>query len=193
MKKVDRSEILPAEDYEKVRQDLTRQIIAARAARRIVVGDKVSIAFENHDTIRYQIQEMCRVEKIHADDKVQVEVDVYNELIPDAPHELTATMFIESDDEPRLKATLPKLVGIENAVRLKIGDGIVIPGEGEQGRSREDYTSTVHYLRFRFTPEAARALHRGDRSAWMEVDHPNYGASARLSPETVAALAADLS
>lgn len=192
MKKVDRSEILPAEEYEKVRKDLTQHVIAARAARRVVVGDKVSIAFENHDTIRYQIQEMCRVERITADDKVQFEVDVYNDLIPDDPHELSATLFIEIDDEPRLKATLPKLVGIEQAVRLKIGD-VVVPAEGEQGRSREDYTSSVHYLRFRFTPEVADALRRGNRSVWMEIDHPNYGASARLGPESVAALAADLS
>lgn len=193
MKKVDRAEILPIEEYEKVRRDFTQQIIAARAARRALIGDKVSLVFENHDTIRYQIQEMCRVERIRSDDKVQIEVDIYNELLPDTPDELTATMFIEIDDEPRLKATLPKLVGIEESVRLKIGDGIIIPAEGEKGRSREDYTSTVHYLRFHFTPEATAALRQGDQSVWLEIDHPNYGASVRLNRETMAALAEDLS
>ncbi|HEX2171385.1 MAG TPA: DUF3501 family protein [Dehalococcoidia bacterium] len=193
MKKVDRSEILPIEEYEKVRRELTQQVIAARAARRTIIGDKVSIGFENHDTVRYQIQEMCRVERIREDAKVQEEVDTYNELLPDTPDELWATMLIEIDDEPRLKATLPKLVGIENSVRMKVGDSLVIPAKGEEGRSREDYTSSVHYLRFRFPPEAREALRKGDQSVWIEIDHPNYGASARLSPEAVAALAEDLS
>lgn len=192
MKKVERSEILSIEDYEKVRPDRVNEVIAARQARRVVVGDKVSVAFENHVTVRYQIQEMIRVEKVRSEAAVQNEIDVYNELIPDGD-ELSATLFIEIDDERKLKEMLPKLVGLENATRLKIGDSLIVRGEGEKGRSREDYTSSVHYLRFPFSPEAKRALQEGSSTVWLEIDHPNYGVSARLSPETVQALARDLS
>lgn len=192
MKKVERSEILSIDEYEKVRPEWVKEVIAARQARRVVVGDKVSMAFENHVTVRYQIQEMIRVEKIHSEAAVQHEIDVYNELIPEGD-ELSATLFIEIDDERKLKEMLPKLVGLEDATHLKIGAGLIVRGEGEKGRSREDYTSSVHYLRFPVSPEAKQALQAGASTVWLEIDHPGYGASARLSPETVQALAQDLS
>ena len=191
MKKVERAEILPLPEYEKVRPQVTQSVIAARSARRVSVGDKVSLAFENHETIRYQIQEMTRIERIVDDAKVQDEIDVYNQLLPDG-NELSATLFIEIDNEALLKATLPKLAGIEHSVRLKIGDRLTVPGVGEGGRSRDDYTSSIHYLRFPFSAEAKDTLVRGDQPVWLEIDHPNYGASARLSRETMEALAQDL-
>ncbi len=191
MRKVERAEILPLPEYEQVRPQVIRSVIAAKAARRVLVGDKVSLVFENHETIRYQIQEMTRIERIVDDAKVQDEIDIYNQLLPD-DDELSATLFIEIDNEALLKATLPKLVGIEHSVRLKIGDRLTVPGVGEGGRSRDDYTSSVHYLRFPFSAEAKEALARGEQPVWLEIDHPNYGASARLSRETVEALARDL-
>lgn len=191
MKKVERAEILAPEEYERVRSRRIEEIIAVKAARRVVVGDKVSLTFENHDTVRYQIQEMLRVERIREEPAIAFEISVYNELIPE-PNELSATLFIEVDDEARLKATLPKLAGIEHSVRLRIGDNLIVRAKGEAGRSREDYTSAVHYVRFPFSAEAKAAFEAGTRAVWLEIDHPNYGASTRLSPETVRALARDL-
>lgn len=191
MRKVERSEILSPAEYEKERPTLTQSVIQAKELRRALIGDKVSLVFENHETIRYQIQEMCRIERITDDAKIQAEIDVYNQLLPDSG-ELSATMFIEIDDERRLKETLPKLVGIENQVRLKIGDNLTVQAIGEGGRSRDNYTATVHYLRFPFSDEAKAAVQRGDQAVWLEIDHPNYGASARLRPEAVRAVADDL-
>ncbi len=137
MKKVERAEILPLPEYEQVRPQVIQSVIAAKAARRVLVGDKISLVFENHETIRYQIQEMTRIERIVVDAKVQDEIDIYNQLLPDG-NELSATLFIEIDNQALLKATLPKLAGIEHSVRLKIGDQLTVPGAGEGGRSRDD-------------------------------------------------------
>src|SRR4051794_30222323 len=108
--------------YERERDEFRQQVIALKKLRRVAIGPFVSIVFENSDTVRFQIQEMARVEKILSDDAIQAELDIYNPLIPDAGS-LAATMFIELTSKDELVEWLPKLVGVERAVELHIGDG----------------------------------------------------------------------
>src|SRR3954469_2135638 len=118
--------------YERERDEFRRHVIALKKTRRIAVGPFVSIVFENRDTIRFQIQEMARAEKILSDDAIQGELDIYNPLIPE-PGSLAATMFIELTSKDELMEWLPKLVGIESAVELRIGRG---GGAGRGGARR---------------------------------------------------------
>src|SRR3954470_21761191 len=108
--------------YERERADFRREVIVLKQRRRVPVGPHVTLLFENRDTIRFQIQEMARAEKILSDEGIQNELDVYNPLIPEPGH-LAATLFVELTSEAELREWLPKLVGIEGAVELRIGQG----------------------------------------------------------------------
>lgn len=144
MKKLARTDVLSSEEYLKQREDRRKQIIAKKKLRRIEVGDQISFTFENRDTVVYQIQEMMRVERITDDEKIQHEIDVYNELVPQ-DRALSATMFIEIPDTQRIKAILDSFQGLDrpNTVFLKIGDSQSF-AEFEEGPSREDRISALH-------------------------------------------------
>src|SRR5204862_2487391 len=137
--------------------------------------DLLTITFENTNTMRFQIQEMARIERMLTDEQIQNELDTYNQLIPDA-NELSGTLFVEIDDKGRLYEWLPKLVGIQRAVSILLHDGSSVPSVPEdEGRlTREETTTTVHYLKFRFSPEQVDAFASG--SARIVVDHQNYNA-----------------
>src|SRR5260370_15523108 len=111
MKKIELADIQNILDYEKVREEAQNRIIALKKNRRVQVGDMISFVFENRDTVLFQIQEMVRAERIVDEEKIQDEIDVYNELIP-GDGELSATMFIEIQDQARIRETLEKLLGI---------------------------------------------------------------------------------
>lgn len=187
MEKVQRNEIISLPDYEKIRAELRTHIMALKDLRRVFVGPFVSFVFENRATVRWQIQEMVRAEAITREEKVQEEIDIYNEMLPDAG-QLSATMFIEISDMGELRAWLPHLVNIEHSVALYIG-GEAIKGVAEEGRSEEDRTSTVHYVRFDVPPRLQRAL-AGDQ-AEIAVEHPHYTFRTTVTPEGCAALAED--
>ena len=189
MKKVALDDIVGLSGYEKVREDFLRRIIDLKRKRRISIGDKVSLVFENRDTVIFQIQEMLRAERITDLDKIRQEIAVYNELIPN-PGELSATMFLEIEDQTHLRADLLKFLGIDEAVSLNVG-GHPIRGRFEEGRSKEDKISAVQYVRFPFSAEAQSAFLAG-RPAQLAVDHANYRASAVLDLETQKSLAQDL-
>jgi len=121
MNRVTLDEILGLERYEQVRDDFRRQIIAMKKDRRVAVGDRVTFVFENHDTMLFQIQEMVRTEHITDLDKIRDELEVYNALVPDG-HELSTTMLIEITDSDHIREELVQLIGIDEAVRLEIGD-----------------------------------------------------------------------
>jgi hypothetical protein len=177
--------------YERERPEFRSRIIDMKKRRRIPLGDLLTITFENTDTMRFQIQEMARVERMLDDERIQHEIDTYNELIP-GPRQLTATLFVEIDDKERLYEWLPKLVGIQRAVSFWLPDGSVVRGEplDEQFLTREETTTTVHYLRFSFTPEQVEALRRpGTR---IVVDQEHYDAVVELTDEQREELARDL-
>jgi hypothetical protein len=155
----------------------------------VSVGDKVSLVFENRDTVIFQIQEMLRAERITDLDKIREEIAVYNELIPN-PSELSATMFLEIEDQTHLRDDLLKFLGIDEVVVLKVG-GHSVRGQFEEGRSKDDKISAVQYVRFPFSAEAKKEFIAGAR-AEMAIEHANYRASAVLSADQQQSLAADL-
>ena len=190
MKKIVLDDILGFAAYEKVRQEFRQKMIEKKKLRRVPVGDKVSLVFENRDTVIFQIQEMLRAERITDLDKVREEISVYNELIPNAD-ELSATMFLEIEDQSHLRDELLKFLGIDKALSLKVGSHLV-RGQFEEGRSKQDKISAVQYVRFRFTAEAQKDFVAGAR-AELAIDLANYRACAVLSAEQQNSLVADLS
>jgi len=189
MKKVVLEDILGFAAYEKVRQEFRQDIIDKKKQRRVAVGDKISMVFENRDTVIFQIQEMLRAERIGDLDKIREEIAVYNELIPNTA-ELSATMFLEIEDQSRLRDDLLKFLGIDEAVSLKVGSHVV-PARFEEGRSKDDKISAVQYLRFPFD-SAAQAAFVGGEKAELVIDHPNYRVKVALTPEVQKSLAEDL-
>jgi len=159
----------------------------------------LSLVFENRETVRFQIQEMARAERMLSDEQILGELEAYNPLIP-APGELSATMFIELTGEEALREWLPKLVGIERAVELVIGEEssgrepIVVPSRVEPSHeamlSREDVTASVHYVRFPFQPEAIERFVADPVE--LRARHRFYQASSRLGDATKKALWEDL-
>jgi hypothetical protein len=179
--------------YEREREGFRRRVIALRRLRRISVGPIVSVVFENRETVRFQIQEMARAERLLSDAAIQSELDVYNPLIP-GPGQLAATLFLELTDQPALRQWLPKLVGIERAVELRIGSFSVVRARPEAAHdemlTRELVTAAVHYLWFNLTPEQVSAFGAGPVA--LAVDHPAYCHGTVLASDTLGELMTDL-
>jgi len=189
MKKIVLDDILGFAAYEKVREEFRREIIDKKKLRRVSVGDNISLVFENRDTVIFQIQEMLRAERITDLDKIREEIAVYNELIPN-PGELSATLFIEIEDQSHLRDELLKFLGIDEAVMFKVGD-YRVAGRFEEGRAKEDKISAVQYVRFPFDAAARQAFIAGARTD-LAVDHANYRASQVLSAAVQKSLSQDL-
>ena len=189
MRKVVLDDILGLAAYEKGRQDFRRRVIELKQKRRVPLGDRVSLVFENRDTVIFQIQEMLRVERITDLDKIREEIATYNQLIPDSG-ELSATMFLEIENQAHLRDQLLKFLGVEEAIRFNVGRHSVRIGF-EAGQSKEDKISAVQYLRFHFDDQALQTFLRGETSE-LVIDHQNYKAAAVLSVETQRSLAEDL-
>ncbi len=184
--------------YERERDEFRRQVIAAKKVRRVTIGPVITLTFESRLTMRFQIQEMARAEKMVTDEQIQHELDVYNRLLP-SPGELSATLFVELTSEAELRNWLPKLVGVERSVELRIGsdaeDAVSsTPEAGHDARlTREETTAAVHYVRFRLTPAQVEAFALGPVT--LVVNHPNYPdglPGVVLSDATRAELASDL-
>ena len=184
-------DVVGLQHYETIRDEVRRRIIELKRHRRVAVGDSVTFVFENHDTIRFQIQEMVRAEHITDLDAVRAELAVYNALLP-APGQLSATMLIEITDQEHVADRLKELIGIDEAVRLEIDTSHVIPAEFEPGRSTEEKLSAVQYVRFSLPAPARRAFSDTRVPAWLVIDHPKYRARARFDGELRASLAEDL-
>lgn len=192
MRKLTVDDIADLRAYERERDEFRTRVIALKKLRRVTVGPFVTLVFENRDTIRFQIQEMARAEKMLRDEQIAHEVETYNELLPDAG-QLSATLFVEITDTDRLREWLPKLVGLQDHVAIEAA-GVPSPAVevDEERLTREDeITTTVHYLRFTFTPEQQAAF--ADGPVVLRIDHPAYQAAVELTPETRASLAADFS
>ena len=181
-------------EYEKVREDRRRRVIALKEKRRVEVGPYLSFVFENRATLLFQIQEMCRAERIIDDARVQEEIDVYSALLP-RPGELSATLFIEIADKDQIKPVLDRFMGIDTGdhVWMEMAGGLRVPGVFEAGHSDEEKgkLAAVHFVRFAFSDEAIQAFQAAPAN--LVTDHPAAPARARLSDETKAELLTDLS
>jgi hypothetical protein len=197
-------DIVDLRAYERQREEYRRRIIELKRRRRVMVGLIVSLVFENRETIRSQVQEMARAERMVSDEEIQKELDVYNPLIP-GPGELSATLFIELTGEDALREWLPKLVGIERHVELRLAGarGESVDGNGapevvrsvperahEEALTREEITASVHYIRFALTPHQIERFAAGPVT--VAVDHPAYGHETILGDETREELLYDL-
>ena len=179
MQKVTLDEIIGLERYERIRPEFRQRIIALKKNRRVTVGDRITFVFENHDTVLFQIQEMARTERIIDLDKIRFEVDTFIELIP-AEGELSATMLIEITQQEQIRPELVRLIGIDQAVALHIGERCRVPAVFEPGRSKEDNLSAVQYVRFPLAPEARATFQDERQEALIVIDHPNYRARTVL-------------
>jgi hypothetical protein len=191
--KIERSDVLNFFEYEKVRAAMRERVIELKRLRRVTVGEHLSFVFENRDTVLFQIQEMCRVERITDDARIQDELDVYNALLP-RPRELSATLFIEITEKEQIQPLLDRFMGIDigPTVWMQVGKEFAVPGEFEPGHSDEEKgkLAAVHFVRFAFPPEAVRAFSAAPVS--LVVDHPAERGRAELSEETKAQLLLDL-
>jgi hypothetical protein len=195
MQKIQMSEVKNLVEYEKVRETMRGALIARKQHRRVILGDALSLLFENRDTVLLQIQEMIRTERIVHDEKIQDEIDAYNALIPNAG-ELSATLFIEIPglihmSQEDVRVTVNRFQGIDRAVWLVAGDQRVA-ASFEPGHSKEEKMAAVQYVRFAVDAKARAALADRSQPARIVVDHPNYKAEMAVSPETRAELLADL-
>lgn len=178
--------------YERIREQFRAEMIELRRRRRVAVGTIVSLAFENRDTIRFQIQEMARVEGITTDEGIQEELDAYNPLIPEAG-QLCATLFIELTSDDAIREWLPKLVGVERSVVLRLPNGDEVRGAVDAQHAarltREHVTAAVHYITFELSPDQLAAFGAG---VVLAIDHPQYSDEIELAATTVSELSDDL-
>ncbi len=193
MPKVTRESLMTLEAYAKARPEFRKKVIAHKKHRAVHLGPHVTLLFEDELTIRYQIQEMLRIEKIFEEEGIQHELEAYNPLIPDGRN-FKATMLIEYEDADVRKRELSKLIGIEDKVWVQVEGSpkVYAIADEDLERENEEKTSSVHFMRFELTEDMAAALEYGVPLS-IGVDHPNYKAAQEpVSAEIRAALVADL-
>ena len=179
MRKLTNADIKDLREYERERDAFVAEIISLKKKRRVPLGDMMTIVFENATTMRFQIQEMARAERMLRDEEIAHEIAVYNDLVPN-DGELSSTLFIEINDPEALRYWLPRLVGIEDFVKIVVGEEVVPADEVDANRlTREDITSTVHYLKFAFTEAQQRAF--ADGPVRLVIDHPEYPVDIELT------------
>lgn len=191
MKPVDSKELLSLNAYERVREHFMRRIIELKRSRRIALGANMTVLFENHDTVLFQIQEMLRTERISGENAVLHELSTYNALCP-SEAELSASIFIEYVDPAERERMLTALAGVEQCFYLKV-DGRRLPARGETRGERTDRTTAVQYVRFPLDDGAARRVRDAGGSVALGVDHPRYRAETELEPPVRASLREDFS
>lgn len=184
-----RSDIKGPALYAPIRDDFRKRIIEMKRARRVLVGDRVSLVFENRHTLTLQVEEMLRAEALTAEDQIAAELAVYNELMPTA-ESLSATLFIELPQDSDARVELGKLVGLDEHVALHVGPHR-LRAQFEPHRSTEDRISAVQYVRFPLPAEAKAALLQEGTALALEIDHPNYRHRVATQPELRASLARD--
>jgi len=194
MRKLALSDVKNLHEYELIRDAWRKDVIAVKAKRRVLLGDRMSLLFESRLTVLNQVQEMCRAERLARAEAVQREIDVYNELLPDAG-ELSATLLVEITEEARVQPELDRLIGLSSGRHLWLElNGRKVFARFLEGQGREDRIAAVQYLRFPIgtDPRDRDALTVGPAPVILHVDHPGFRASASLSPETRAEIARDL-
>ena len=193
MPPITRDSLMTLEAYTKARPVLRAETMAHKKNRLVHLGEHIALMFEDEKTLRYQIQEMLRVEKTFEEQGIQDELSVYTPLLPDG-HNWKATMLIEYVDETERRCMLALLKGVEDQVYVQVGefDKVFAIADEDMERENAEKTSSVHFLRFDLTRTMMDALQTGARLA-MGVQHPNYAAQLEAVPEaTRTALMADL-
>ncbi len=193
MAKVTRDSLMTLEAYAKARPEFRKRVIGHKKHRSVALGQHIMLLFEDELTVRYQIQEMLRIEKIFEEDGIQHELEAYNPLVPDGRN-FKATMMIEYPDEAMRRTELARLIGVEDKVWVQVEgcERVYAIADEDLERENAEKTSSVHFLRFELTEEMAAALKYGV-SLSIGVDHPNYQAQCAPVPnETRLALLADL-
>ena len=192
MPRVERGSLLSLEAYARERNAFRARVIEHKKCRTVHLGEHVTLIFEDELTIRYQIQEMLRIERIFEDAGIEDELEVYNPLVPDGGN-LKATMMIEYPDVAERQRALSQLKGIEDLVWMQVGEfarAYAIADEDLE-RENDEKTSAVHFLRFEFDQDMRQAL-RGGAQLRIGVDHPQYQAQVLTPPAVRDALDADL-
>lgn len=190
--KITRDSLMTLEAYARARKDMKARVIAHRRLRSVTLGDHMTLQFEDETTIRYQIQEMLRVEKIFEEDGIQGELDAYLPLVPDGSN-WKATLLLEYPDVEQRRLALGRLIGVEDRVYVQVADHdrVYAIADEDLERERADKTSSVHFLRFELTP-AMRAAVLDGAAVRIGVDHPHYAVEDAMVPATREALAEDL-
>jgi hypothetical protein len=180
------------EQYARVRPEFRAKVLAHKKNRRLALGEHAALYFEDQLTMQYQVQEMLRLERIFEPELIQDELDVYNPLIPDGSN-WKATFMLEYPDVEERRRVLARLVGIENAVWLRVpGHAKVFPVANEDlDRSAPDKTASVHFMRFELTPGMCAAVKEG-APLQAGIDHPEYSVEIDVPANVRDALAADL-
>jgi len=191
--RITRNSLLTLEAYARTRNEYRAKVIAHKKDRTVHVGEHLTLLFEDELTVRYQIQEMLRIEKTFDDAGIQDELDAYNPLVPDG-HNWKATLLVEYEDVSELKAALAELKGIEDRVWVQVEGGARVYAIADEDLERENdtKTSSVHFVRFELTPEMIAAAKYGVGVS-IGVDHPSYTFTLpAISDATRRALVADL-
>jgi hypothetical protein len=177
--------LMTLETYAKVRQEFRARVMAHKKNRKVHLGENVTLIFEDELTVRYQIQEMLRAEKIFDEDGILAELDAYGPLVPDGAN-WKATMMIEYPDPAERAARLAKLIGIEDKVWVRVNgcDPVYAIADEDMERENGEKTSAVHFLRFELAGEMTKALHQ-DASLSMGIDHHAYEITAEPVPTAV--------
>jgi len=184
--------LMSLEAYTKWRKLHKAEVLAHRKLRSIHLGENITLQFESETTIRYQIQEMLRIEKIFEEEGIVQEIEAYEALVPEGTN-WKATMLIEYPDINERKRELARLIGVEDRMFVEVEGHARLYAIADEDLDREndEKTSAVHFVRFEFPPAAAAAVKAG-ASVKLGCDHRNYPAHIAIEPETLASLAGDL-
>jgi len=193
MPQITRDSLMSLEAYAKARQEFRARVMAHKKNRALALGNNITLLFEDELTIRYQIQEMLRAERVFEEAGIQDELDAYNPLVPDGSN-WKATMMIEYPDIVERQQMLARLIGVEDRVWVQVEGHARVYAVADEDLEREtaDKTSSVHFLRFELGRAMAQALKQGAQLA-VGVDHPHYTVAVTgVGPAVRAALVADL-
>jgi hypothetical protein len=190
--KITRDSLMTLEAYSKYRKQHKADVIAHRKLRSVALGDHITLQFESELTIRYQIQEMLRIEKIFEEEGIDEEIAVYAPMMPDGTN-WKATMMIEYPDVNERKRELARLIGVEDRMFVEVEghQRVYAIADEDLDRDNDEKTSAVHFVRFEFTPAMVAAIKAG-AGVKLGCDHRNYPAHVTIAPETLASLAGDL-
>ncbi len=190
--KITRDSLMTLEAYSKYRKQHKAQVIAHRKLRSVALGEHITLQFESELTIRYQIQEMLRIEKIFEEEGIDQEIAVYAPMMPDGTN-WKATMMIEYPDVNERKRELARLIGVEDRMFVEVEghQRVYAIADEDLERENEEKTSAVHFVRFELTPAMVAAIKAG-AGVKLGCDHRNYPAHVAIAPETLASLAGDL-
>ena len=192
MTKLNRAALWSLEEYAEARPQFRAEVIAHKKPRRVAVNPHATLYFEDFMTMKYQVQEMLRTERIFEAEGIVEEMDAYNPLIPDGTN-LKATFMIEYGDVEERREALAKLGGIEDTVWLQAagGEKVYAVANEDLDRSEGDKASAVHFLRFELDPESVAAF-KADAAVTIGIDHEGLAGSVTLTPEQLKSLGADL-